>query len=218
MPENEPPAELPEGAPESVVDLETLEQGRWFDKIQFAWRREDDAILSKIQIAADEMAADIFAEARREIDIFYAVIRVPKLRNGIVVLDAKNRIVWETIEGTDKPVEDWDQLTGQDIETAIMNLSRMKMDIALEVNKLKNQAMYGKMAADDTKDDNWGKTMSGTQGDKQARVNRESRADRYHSYFRYYLWTVADVIQREIVDFLFRLKDLRNWRINAQQR
>jgi len=39
MPENEPPAELPEGAPESVVDLETLEQGRWFDKIQFAWRR-----------------------------------------------------------------------------------------------------------------------------------------------------------------------------------
>jgi hypothetical protein len=131
------------------------------------------------------------------------------------VVDAEGRQVWKIENG--HVVENWDQLTGQDIEQVLMNLQRLKMSISMDVNRLKNQAIYAKMAATDIKDDSWDKSGS-TVSDREAYSNQQSRVDRYHFFFRYYLWTCADTLLREIIDFMFRLKDVRYWRIQSQER
>ena len=59
--------------------------------------------------------------------------------------------------------------------------------------------------------------MVGTQGDRQAKANTVSRPDRYHAFFRYVLWSHADVFLREINTFAARLKDVRYWRVNSMQ-
>jgi hypothetical protein len=210
--EPEPPAD----PPSEVVDLEALERGKWLDKIRFSWRSEDDGILRKIEAAAGEMLNELFGEAMVEVDRFYEALRVPLYRDGARVVDSEGRQVWKVENG--KLVESWDQLTGQDIEQTLMNLQRIKMSLSLDINRLKNEAVFAKMSADDVKYDNWGKIMTGTVGDREARVNRDSRQDRYHAYFRYYLWSTADTFYREIIDFIFRLKDIRYWRIQGQER
>jgi hypothetical protein len=201
----------PDLASEEVADLEALQRGSWMEKIRFAWRSEDDLILKRIESAGEEMFAELFGDAITEVERFYASLRVPRTRNGMAVLDAEQRQVWET-DDRGRPIEDWNQLTGQDIEEVLMNLQRIKMWIAPEVTKLKNQAVYSKMIPDDIKDDNWGKVVQGTQGDRAARANRASRTDRYHAFFRYCLWSTAETFEKELVQFMRRLEKVRDWR------
>jgi hypothetical protein len=208
--------EVPEAPPEDVVDLENLQRGHFLDKIRFIWRTEDQSFLDRIEAVADEQFAKLFSEAISSVDRFYEALYTPRYRNASPVVDRFGRQMWET--GNDgKPIENWDQLTGQDIEQVLMNLQRIKMTNAPAINKLKNEAIFAKMRADDIKDDTWQSVMQGTQGDRTARANTRSREDRYHAYFRYYLWSVADIFNRELVDFVFRLKDVRYWKIQAQE-
>jgi hypothetical protein len=201
----------PDPSSEEVTDLEALQRGSWMEKIRFAWRGEDKAILERIETGAGQVFANLFGDAVVEIDRFYMALRVPRQRNGIAVLDAQNRQVWETGEDN-RPIERWDQLTGQDLEQTLMNLQRIKMGIVTQVNRLKNEAIYAKMLSDDIKDEAWGTVMQGTQGDRSARANRQSRVDRYHSYFRYVVWSNADVFLQELAAFMRRLEKVRDWR------
>lgn len=183
------------------------------EKIRFFWRAEDDLILPRVDALAQSKFIEDFAPAIREVDRFYEALRVPKVNDFGVVIPGQ----WETDEHG-QFIERWSQLDGQTIEQCIMNLMRIKMYIAREVTKLRNQAVYAKMAADDVKDEVWPTVKGGTVGDKTSKANRRSRQDRYHAYFTYVLWSQADTFQREIVDFMFRLRDVRNWRIQAQPR
>jgi hypothetical protein len=183
---------LDDPVPDQVVDIEKLQNGRFFEKVKFAWRHEDSEILDKIEGAAQDVTDAMFNGARLEVATFYALLR-----------DEDGR-------------ENWSRLDVHEVEQIMMNLQRIKFNMAPEVNKLKNRAGYGKMVGDDIKDISWPKTMQGTQGDKQARANRESQADRYHAYFRYCIWSSADVLLKEVTDFVFRLRDIRNWQIQSQ--
>lgn len=175
------------------------------EKIRFAWRSSDEAILTRIELAAETQFAALFADAVTVVDNLYAALRVPDGQGGWVMYG-------------NRPFEDWDQLTGQDIERAIMDLARIKMFVAPEVNKLKSRAVYAKMTADDAKDVSYKKVVSGTIGDRTARANRDSQQDRYHAFFNYHLWSVADVFLTQLVDLMYRLRDVRNWRVSAQAR
>lgn len=209
---SDPTPEMPEpDRADEVASVESLERGHFLEKIRFSWRTEDESILAKIEAEAADMCTEMFSKAIAEVDRFYEYLRVPLYRNGARVVDTQGRQVWKMEDN--KLVEAWDQLTGQDIEEILMNLQRIKLYLSLDVNKLKNHAVYAKMVGDDQKDDNWGKVMQGTQGDRAARANRESRVDRYHAYFRYYLWSTAEALDKEISQFMRRLEKIRDWRI-----
>lgn len=175
------------------------------DKIRFAWRSSDESILTRIELAAETQFAVLFADALSVVDDLYAALRVPDGKGGCVMYG-------------NRPFEDWDQLTGQDIERAIMDLMRIKMVVAPAVNKLKSRAVYAKMTADDVKDVSYKKVVNGTIADRTSRANRDSQQDRYHAFFNYHLWSVADVFLQQIVDLMYRLRDVRNWRVSAQAR
>lgn len=184
-----------------------------FSKITFSWRAEDRKALDRIRIAADSMFAEAFSDTINVIDDFYRCLWTPELDgNGQVRRGADGHVIWKT--GTNgKPIEDWSQLNGQDIEQALLNLQRARMLVAPEVNKLFLEAVYARNAASDSYDDTWGSMMDGTQGDKTARSNTNSRVDRYHAYFRFYLWSVAKTFLDEINQFQRTLSNIRAWQV-----
>ena len=55
--------------------------------------------------------------------------------------------------------------------------------------------------------------MDGTQTDKSARASRESQSERYQAFFRYFLWSKADALQRETRQVVRILERIREWRI-----
>lgn len=182
-----------------------------FTKVRFSWRPEDRAALEQIRMSADGVFEDAFGVAITLIDDFYSLLWTPEVDgNGLVKRYADGRTVWK--KGPDgRPVEDWGQLTGQDIEHTLMNMQRLKMEMAPQVNQLFLEALYARTSANDVADDAWVSVMEGTQGDRTARANRASRQDRYHAYFRFYLWSTAKTFLEEITAFMRRLEKIRDW-------
>lgn len=187
-----------------------------FAKIRFTWKAEDRAIRERIQVAAEEMFQEAFAEIIATIDDFYEMLRVPEQRNGIVVRGADGRPKWQKDE-QGHVIEDWSQLTGQDVEQTLARLARLRMYLAPQVNELFLDALHARHVASDAYDDAWFEIMDGTQGDRAARSNRASREDRYAAYFRYYLWSVADVFVKEIAAFTKLLENIRFWQVRTQK-
>ena len=191
-----------------------------FTKIRFSWRPEDKAILDRIRCSAESVFEEAFGEVISVIDYFYMQLRCPEQRevNGqrVVVRDSSNRVVWKK-NADGKIVEDWNQLTGQDVEHTLANLERLKLDVAPKVNELMLEALYARHVASDVYDDAWGSIMDGTQGDRTARSNQKSRVDRYHAYFRYYIFSVAKTFLDEISAFQKLLADIRFWQVRTHK-
>jgi hypothetical protein len=215
----------PESLPEKTILQETadelIEEQRKSitDKIRFTWRSSDEAVLIRIEAAADEACNTLFAEARHEIDLFYSRLRTYEVdpETGTYRVHG-GRYVWATDPYTGKFIEDWDQITGQDIEQCIMTLARVEWEATPMVTKLKNRALYAKMVADDVRDETWGKVVQGTIDDRKAKAARASRIDRYHAFFNYTLYAAAEDYLQQLHNFIFRLRDVRNWRVQSQPR
>jgi hypothetical protein len=175
-----------------------------FNKIRFSWRPEDRTILERVRIAAKVKFNEMHEDFITEIDGFFASLWVPEghLPDG--------RTVWK-LDRNGKPVEDWDQLTGQDIEQTLMNLQRIKLSVAPMINDLFLDALYARHVASDSYDDTYTSLLDGTQNDRTARSNRESREDRYHAYFHYRIWSTAHVFLQEVNSFMRRLEKIREW-------
>lgn len=191
-----------------------------FQKIRFSWKAEDRAILERIRIAADAMFQEAFTEVINEVDQFYMALRVPEQRNVgghmVVVRDADGRIVWQK-DNAGNPREDWSQLSGDVVEGTLANLARLRFTLAPRVNQLFLEAVYARHGASDVYDDTWFTMMDGTQGDRAAKSNRESREDRYSAFFRFYLHSVADTFMKEISAFQSLLERIRYWQVRNQK-
>jgi hypothetical protein len=192
-----------------------LAEGNLFQKIRFSWRPEDRAILDRIRMSADSMFADAFGVTVEVIDHFYEQLRIPEQRNGIVVKDAEGRTVWKK-DDHDQIIERWDQLTGQDIEMTLANLERVKLSLAPRVNSLMLEALFARQIAGDVSDEGWMGVLDGTQGDKQAAANRKSKVERFHAYFRFYVFSQADTFLKEVNAFIKLLENIRWWQIRSQ--
>lgn len=205
---------------ESPMVIENRSGGP-FAKIRFSWRSSDKAILEQIKTAAQTVFWEQFSDTVAALDKFYSSVRVPETRSvggeTIVVKDAGGRLVFRR-DDAGQFVEDWSQLTGYDIDELLFRLQRVKLALSQQTTELLNEAVFARYIAQDAYDEAYGSLMEGTQGDRSARANRESRQDRYQAFFRYWLWSQADVFMKELTQFLrvaerirgFRIQDLRD--------
>lgn len=200
----------------TLTEEAALETPALFTKIRFSWRPEDRAILERIRASAESMFAEAFEAAISAIDHFYLQLRVPRHRDGIVLMGADGRPVWETENG--RPVERWDQLTGQDVEYTLANLERVKLAVAPRVNQLLLEAMWAKNVSADIHDEAYTKVMEDTVPGRTARANKESREDRYHAFFRFYLYSTAKTFLDEIDNFMKLLTNIRYWQVRGMSR
>ena len=66
-------------------------------KIRFSWRKEDEAILARIDAAANAEFDEVFTDAVDVIDRFYESLRIPEQdpHTGVARTDGHGRIVWK---------------------------------------------------------------------------------------------------------------------------
>jgi hypothetical protein len=155
----------------------------------------------------------MFADAKSAVDDFYAQLRVAETDpdTGMVVRDREGRVVWQTDE-RGRPVEHWSQMTGQDIEKCLLDLGRVKLSVASQVHELLMEALFAKHIHDDQYQDAYTELIEETIPGRQAYASRNSRQDKYHAYFRYYLWSTSDVLLKEITSFCRVLERVGYWR------
>lgn len=193
------------GLDESALEGQTA----FFDKIRFNWRPDDKAIMDRVQSGADALFAELFSDIITVVDTFYASLRVPETTQaGAVVIGPDRRPVWK-LDEYGRPLESLDQLTGQDIDQAILDLQRLLLEVTPAVNRLMLDAVAAHHIQRDSYDDSWFSVVEGTQGDRTARANQRSRVDRWHAYFRYYVYSSAQSFLAEVNAFIKRLEGVR---------
>jgi hypothetical protein len=186
-----------------------------FSKIQFKWRSDDKRILDQIRAGVDTMFAELYTEAFAAIDGFYDQMKIPLTVEGIVQFDSGGRVIWQK-DSRDQEIEDWSQLTGQDIEKTLLDITRLKLILAPQVNDLLLEAIFAKHIFDDKLHDGFTKLLEGTIPDRNAYAARESSLDKYHAFFKFYLYSHAEAFLRELNNFSRVLERIRYWRIDAQ--
>ena len=184
-------------------------QTTFFDKIKFNWKPEDAAIMERIEASAATVFADLFSDVVTVIDDFYAAMRVPETTpNGIAVVGPDRRPVWKRDEDG-RLIERLDQLTGQDIDQAILELERLLLTVTPRVNRLMLDAVAAHHIQKDAFDSAWFSVVEGTQGDRTARANQRSQQDRWFAFFKYYVYSDAQAFHGEVNAFLKRLENVR---------
>ena len=184
-----------------------------FDKIEFRWRRDDEKIIEQIQAGVDTLFGQLFQDSFNVVDDLYGSMRVPEEENGIVKTDGAGRVVWKT-DSRGREIEDWSQLTGQDIEKAILDITQIKLILAPRLNDLLLEAVFARHIADDATHDAYAAVIEGTVAEKNAYASRVARQDKYHAFFRYYLYSQAEVFMKELNNFARVLERIRYWRID----
>lgn len=204
-----------EGVP--FVDEEPVmmaESKSIFAKITFRWRADEESQLDRIRAAVDTVMSDLYEDGKHAIDNFYARLRVAECdpNTGVVITDRQGRIIWQKDE-RGKEIENWDQMTGQDIEQCLLELSRIKLAIAPKVNELLLEAVFAKHIHDDQFQDAYSELVEETIPGRNAYAARKTRQDKYHAFFCYYLWSSAKTFLEEINNFCRVLERVRYWRI-----
>lgn len=184
-----------------------------FDKITFRWRADERSQLDRIRASADTVMAHLYDDAKHTIDEFYASLRVPEHNpeTGMVQRDREGRIVWQTDE-RGRPIERWSQMTGQDIEACLLGLARIKTSVASQVHELLMEAVFAKHIHDDQYQDAYAELVEETIPGRNAYAARKTRQDKYHAFFRYYLWSTANTLLAEITNFSRVLERVGYWR------
>lgn len=209
--EHEGSIEDPEAFLDEKDELEFQARKSIFNKIQYKWHNSDQLILEQIEAGASRLFEEEFDDVISILDSFYKEMRKPTGRLG-----PNNRPLWE-LDEDGKPIEDYSQISGQDIETTLLELQKIKFKLSPRVNKLLLQAVYAKYVFNDKHDDTWGKIVDGTQLDKTAKANQVARTDKYQAFFRYYLFRSSDVFLKEVDNFMRLLEKLRDWGIWSQR-
>ena len=192
-----------------VVD----ERNKLFSKIEFKWRAGDAAILDQIRAASDQAFREMYSEAGVILDHFYASLRIAETNDhGVALRDSRGRVLWQK-DSRGQEIENWSQLTGDDLEKCLFDLTRLKLVLAPQLNELLLEAVFARHIADDAHQDGYASVMEGTVGDRNAAASKAARQDKYHAFFLYWLYSQADVFMKEITNFCRILERIRYWRI-----
>ena len=186
-----------EDAPEEVHPRLAL-----FKKIEFSWKEEDKHAIVQLRAASTVVFEDLFADSIGALDRFY---------NSIRVKDPDRPGRYLKSEDGRRFVEDWSQLSGQDLIQAIFDLQREKVFISQKLSNLFLEASFAKQVSTDVYYEAYRRLMEGTVGDRTAYANQQSKVDRYAAFFRYWIWHSASAFQARIDESIRTLEKMAEW-------
>jgi|GEM_PF-6991451 hypothetical protein len=202
---------------DEVADLHIEKRRTLFTKMEFRWRPADRKFLEQVRLSGDMTIREIYGAAQAIMDEFYASMRVPETQvigsDQVAVLDSSGRQVFKKNEHGDY-IEDISQLTGQDIEQALLNMERVRFVVSTVHAQLLSEAILARNLYDDRREAGYESLLEGTQGDRNARAARESRRDKYKAYFHWHLYQSSNAFLLEIDRFtrlLDRMAERHAW-------
>lgn len=98
-------------------------------------------------------------------------------------------------------------VTTKDLESKILMLSEQKIQIDLQVNSVKLDALFAKYSLDDDYHESYQK-CSGTNNLREAYAHTETVEKRYAYFFRYYIHTMCDGLSRDIDSLIKNLSSV----------
>lgn len=203
---------------EEAEEITNSEYRSLFQKIKYTWRPEDQNALVQLRAAADQVIVDIFLAQMRVLDQLYQAARVPLLDSqGEPLLDSKSRVRWEE-DQNGQPRENWKQLSMEDLQQCLMGLERVRVETTQRVSELFLEAIFAKHIHTDDWHSAYEKPLEGTQGDRQARANRDSKETKYTAFFRYYLYHRAKTLESELNNLIRYVEKMIEWRIWHKER
>lgn len=207
-----------EQIPEAEDVMRAENRKSLFAKIEFKWRSSDEKSLMQLRAAVDRAFKEMFDFAIDVVDELYGGMRVPDTdEDERTIFDSRGRVQWKK-DSRGREIEDWSQLDGQDIEKCILDITRIKLVLAPQLNDLLLEAVFAKHIADDVHNDAFAELLEETIPGRNAHAARKSRQDRYHAFFRYYLYSHAESFMRELNNFARVLERIRQFRIQSQER
>jgi len=194
--------------------LDQEEKHHLLTQWNFKWQPQDQENLARITSAVNQILGDSFADAFTVLDQFYSLIKKPvKDHQGNDVRDERGRVVWDS--GSD---DLWGDLTGQDIEQALLRLARVKLETSTRTAQLLTDAVYAKHIFQDQWYEEYSKALDGTIKDRDARANARTKEAKYLSFFRYCIWVRVEAFQKELSNVVRLLERIRDWRIRELPR
>ena len=116
-----------------------------------------------------------------------------------------------------RPLEDWNQLTGQDIEQTLMNTAAETRGRSTG-QPVVLRSSVARTTALDIADDAWVSVMEELRG-SLARANRASRQRPLSRLdFRFYRWSTTKTFLDEITAFMRRLEKIGDWQTWGSKR
>lgn len=186
-------------------------------RITFRWHTSDGMILSQLRAAAELQWDRQLKPAFTILDRLYEEMRIPEqTAEGIVKLGQDGRPIWKRDKETGLIIETTEQLTGQDIEKALLDLHRLKLVVSEQANGLLTETMLARYVMKDKEDDLWDSILEGTINDRQAAVNRRTRQEKYHYFFHWILYTNSQTFLKEIISLIKTLDGILDRRIYSQ--
>lgn len=203
------------GSEESAEVLNLYKQ--LYQKIRYEWRPEDQHSLVQLRAAASTVIAHAFNNVATILDNFYETFRVIKKNSmGFPQLDQDDRWMWEKDE-FGKYKEDFSLVNGQDIEKALFDLQKEKLNFSQLISELFLEAVFAHYSFKDEYSERYEALLEGTVGDRTARASRDTREAKYFAFFRYYLWQRASAFEKEVSELMRLLERIRQWRIMEEK-
>jgi hypothetical protein len=191
---------------EEALEIDTfLAQG-----IRMEPRASEAAIIAKIQGAIAEMIKPTFEQADRVLEEFYESVRIFDIDRA-----TGERTPRRHADG--RYVEDWANLSRQDVEAAIWGLQRCILSLETRVSDLYMRTQFAHNVWDDEYQERYRAPVEGTVHDRTASARRATKDSRYYYLFTYWLWKLtADRVRsltdtRRIIEFHAQ-RDLRRQR------
>lgn len=207
---------------DEATDLLAEKRRNIFTRMDFRWRPADKAMLDQVRLSAEMTLTDLYRPARMIMDEFYAQMRVPETRevDGSIVnvLDDKGALVWKRKESTGEYIEDISQITGQDVEKAIMDMERVRFVLASLHAQLLSDAILARHLYDDRHAAGYESVVEGTQGDRNAKASRVSRRDKYKAFFHWHLYNSSNSFIQGVNSFLRQLDRMAERQVWGERR
>jgi hypothetical protein len=182
---------------ESIADITT-----------YNFSESDSVVAEEIKKIAKQNCDEMFDGCLKAIDNLYVSMYVPNVKsNGRV----DRNDPWKKDENG-KYIFDFDQLTGQSIDEAIITLSLRLVETSGLVSDLESDALLAKELWEDKQSESYSKWFSGTVSDKTAKSRRESRQEKYLAIFKYTIFNRAKNIQNNMKELKRTLESVRKFR------
>jgi hypothetical protein len=188
------------------------------NKVKPDWKQDDRLVIDQLKSAAEMVVADLYGASFQLLDEIYTSVRTARVnKHGQVITDKDGRPVWErNPDGT--YVEDWKSLDGYDIERTLLKLQELKIVTSQRVQELFLETAYARYVYQDEYHAAFESPVQGTNPQREAVANRKARDDRYNYLYRYWIYSNAQVFEREIKEVARLFERIRQWRISEHNR
>lgn len=176
------------------------------------WTDDDQQAINSIRNLARGKVDEIFASMFVVLDNLYSKARVPLVDDeGQPIKDRYGRNRWKQ-NSAGETIEDWNLVSNSEIDNALLKLQELKFIVTPQVKELFLEAYFAKNSFKDDWYEEYRLPGSGTATIREATANAQTIDARYNSIFRFWIYSYAESVEKELNNIVSLLGRLRAWR------